>query len=129
LKPPTLLAQYPTIRVALDVQEPDAFVARVTSAGAYDQSSVTLSMGTDHDTASFAVSTIRRCWHSMGKSAYPEAKKLMIMAAAVMVRAWKHELQRFADEENLTTRVSHFPPGTSNWNKIEHRLFSHVSMN
>ena len=70
----------------------------------------------------------------MGRSAYPEARELMIMADGggsngSRVRLWKLELQRLADEENLTIRVSHFPPGTSKWNKIEHRLFSHISMN
>ncbi len=93
-----------------------------------------VSVGTDHDTASFAVSTIRQWWSAMGKATYPEAKELMILADGggsngSRVRLWKLELQRLADELKLTIRVSHFPPGTSKWNKIEHRLFSHISMN
>lgn len=114
----------------------DKELGRANPYGVYDLANNTawVSVGTDHDTASFAVSTIQRWWHSMGKSAYPEAKELMIMADGggsngSRVRLWKLELQRFADEENLTIRVSHFPPGTSKWNKIEHRLFSHISMN
>lgn len=114
----------------------DKELGRANPYGVYDLANNTawVSVGTDHDTASFAVSTIQRWWHSMGKSAYPEAKELMIMADGggsngSRVRLWKLELQRFADEESLTIRVSHFPPGTSKWNKIEHRLFSHISMN
>ena len=91
-------------------------------------------MGTDHDTASFAVATIRRWWFAMGQATYPSAKELMIMADGggsngSRVRLWKLELQRLADELALTIRVSHFPPGTSKWNKIEHRLFSYISLN
>ena len=114
----------------------DKELGRANPYGVYDLANNTawVSVGTDHDTASFAVSTIQRWWRSMGKEAYPEAKELMIMADGggsngSRVRLWKLELQRFADEENLTIRVSHFPPGTSKWNKIEHRLFSHISMN
>lgn len=114
----------------------DKELGRANPYGVYDLANNTawVSVGTDHDTASFAVATIQRWWHSMGKSAYPEAKELMIMADGggsngSRVRLWKLELQRFADEESLTIRVSHFPPGTSKWNKIEHRLFSHISMN
>ena len=114
----------------------DKELGRANPYGVYDLANNTawVSVGTDHDTASFAVSTIQRWWRSMGKEAYPEAKELMIMADGggsngSRARLWKLELQRFADEENLTIRVSHFPPGTSKWNKIEHRLFSHISMN
>jgi Rhodopirellula transposase DDE domain len=114
----------------------DPELGRANPYGVYDLANNTawVSVGTDHDTASFAVSTIQRWWHSMGKEAYPGAKELMIMADGggsngSRVRLWKLELQRFADEDNLTIRVSHFPPGTSKWNKIEHRLFSHISMN
>src|SRR5271156_4766737 len=93
-----------------------------------------VSVGTDHDTASFAVATIRRWWLAMGQPAYPAARELMIMADGggsngSRLRLWKWELQRLADELTLTIRVSHFPPGTSKWNKIEHRLFSHISLN
>jgi hypothetical protein len=114
----------------------DPELGRANPYGVYDLANNTawVSVGTDHDTASFAVSTIQRWWHSMGKEAYPGAKEVMIMADGggsngSRVRLWKLELQRFADEDNLTIRVSHFPPGTSKWNKIEHRLFSHISMN
>lgn len=114
----------------------DKELGRANPYGVYDLANNTawVSVGTDHDTASFAVSTIQRWWHAMGKKTYPDAKELMIMADGggsngSRVRLWKLELQRFADEENLTIRVSHFPPGTSKWNKIEHRLFSHISMN
>lgn len=115
---------------------PDKELGRANPYGVYDVANNTawVSVGTDHDTASFAVTTIKHWWHSMGKSTYPEAKELMIMADGggsngSRVRLWKLELQRFADEQNLTIRVSHFPPGTSKWNKIEHHLFSHISMN
>jgi hypothetical protein len=114
----------------------DKELGRANPYGVYDlaNNNAWVSVGTDHDTASFAVSTIQRWWRAMGKNAYPEAKDLMIMADGggsngSRVRLWKLELQRMADEENLTIRVSHFPPGTSKWNKIEHRLFSHISMN
>ena len=114
----------------------DKQLGRANPYGVYDlaHNNAWVSVGTDHDTASFAVSTIQRWWRAMGRSAYPEAKELMIMADGggsngSRVRLWKLELQRLADEENLTIRVSHFPPGTSKWNKIEHRLFSHISMN
>jgi len=114
----------------------DKELGRANPYGVYDlaNNNAWVSVGTDHDTASFAVSTIQRWWHAMGRSAYPEARELMIMADGggsngSRVRLWKLELQRLADEENLTIRVSHFPPGTSKWNKIEHRLFSYISMN
>jgi Rhodopirellula transposase DDE domain len=88
-----------------------------------------VSVGADHDTASFAVATVWRWWFAMGQSSYPVARELMIMAKGggsngSRVRLWKLELQQLADEPGLTIRVSHFPPGTSKWNKIEHRMFS-----
>ena len=91
-------------------------------------------MGVDHDTASFAVATIRRWWHALGKERYPQAQKLLITADGggsngSRLRLWKLELQRLADETGLAIAVSHFPPGTSKWNKIEHRLFSFISKN
>ncbi len=114
----------------------DTELGRANPYGVYDvaNNSAWVSVGVDHDTASFAVSTIQRWWHAMGKSAYPEARELTIMADGggsngSRVRLWKLELQRLANEENLTIKVCHFPPGTSKWNKIEHRLFSHISMN
>jgi len=93
-----------------------------------------VSVGTDHDTAVFAVDTIRRWWNTMGKEKYPEASELMITADGggsngSRVRLWKLELQKFANEIGFPVRVSHFPPGTSKWNKIEHKMFSYISMN
>ena len=93
-----------------------------------------VSVGIDHDTASFAVNAIRRWWQHMGRRAYPRARSLVITADAggsngPRVRLWKWELQRFANRTGLAITVCHFPPGTSKWNKIEHRLFSHIAMN
>jgi transposase len=93
-----------------------------------------VSVGIDHDTASFAVNTIRRWWKLMGRSAYRRADRLLITADCGgsngnRVRLWKWELQRFADRTGLSLTVCHFPPGTSKWNKIEHRLFSYISIN
>ena len=114
----------------------DAELGRANPYGVYDlaQNAGWVSVGTDHDTASFAVATIRRWWLGMGQPLYPAAKELMIMADGggsngSRVRLWKLELQGLADELNLPIRVCHFPPGTSKWNKIEHRLFSYISMN
>ena len=88
----------------------------------------------DHDTAEFAVETIRRWWRTMGRPAYPEAARLLITADAggsdgSRLRLWKIELQKLADETGLRIVVCHFPPGTSKWNKIEHRLFSYITQN
>jgi hypothetical protein len=109
---------------------------RVTPYGVYDigENAGWVSVGTDHDTGAFAVETIRRWWTSMGKLAYPNAASLMITADCggsngARLRLWKIELQRLADELALPITVCHFPPGTSKWNKIEHRLFSHITMN
>jgi hypothetical protein len=93
-----------------------------------------VSLGIDHDTASFAVNSIRRWWQRMGRPAYSKASSLLITADAggsngTRLRLWKWELQRFANRTGLTITVCHFPPGTSKWNKIEHRLFSHIAMN
>ena len=93
-----------------------------------------VSVGIDHDTASFAVNAIRRWWQRMGRSAYPQARSLVITADAggsngTRLRLWKWELQRFANRTGLAITVCHFPPGTSEWNRIEHRLFSHIAMN
>lgn len=104
--------------------------------GVYDiaDNSAWVSVGTDNDTASFAVATIRRWWFAMGRVLYPEARKLVITADGggsngSRVRLWKIELQKLATELNIPIHVSHFPPGTSKWNKIEHKLFSFISMN
>jgi hypothetical protein len=93
-----------------------------------------VSVGIDHDTARFAVATIRRWWRELGRKAYPNAGTLLITADSggsngSRLRLWKWELQRFADSSGLTVSVSHLPPGTSKWNKIEHRLFSFISQN
>jgi hypothetical protein len=93
-----------------------------------------VSVGVTHDTAAFAVATIRRWWRYMGRKTYPRARTLLITADGggsngARVRLWKWELQRFADDSGLTIRVCHLPPGTSKWNKIEHRLFSFISQN
>lgn len=93
-----------------------------------------VNVGCDHDTAAFAVASIRRWWLSMGQEVYPDAAELLICADGggsngYRVRLWKVELQTFATETGLGISICHFPPGTSKWNKIEHRLFSHISMN
>jgi hypothetical protein len=93
-----------------------------------------VSVGIDHDTASFAVRTIRRWWQVMGRTVYPHAKELLITADSggsngSRVRLWKWELQKFADATGQSITVCHLPPGTSKWNKIEHRLFSYITMN
>lgn len=114
----------------------DKELGRANPYGVYDLANNTgwVSVGTDHDTASFAVATIRRWWLAMGSPLYPDVKELMITADGggsngSRVRLWKLELQQLSDELDIPIRVSHFPPGTSKWNKIEHRLFSHISMN
>ena len=93
-----------------------------------------MSVGTDHDTAAFAVETIRRWYTQIGHNAYPGAEKLLICADGggsngYRLRAWKTQLAALATETGLDITVCHLPPGTSKWNKIEHRLFSHISMN
>lgn len=93
-----------------------------------------VSVGTDHDTAEFAVQTIRNWWLQMGLHSYSKAKELLIMADGggsngSRSRLWKLEIQRLANETGLTISVSHFPPGTSKWNKIEHRMFSFITKN
>ncbi len=104
--------------------------------GIYDmgRNEAWVNIGRDHDTPAFAVASIRRWWNAMGKRAHAEAEELFITADAggsngYRSRVWKHELQKFADETNLKVCVSHFPPGTSKWNKIEHRLFCHITQN
>lgn len=104
--------------------------------GVYDltRNSGWVSIGIDHDTASFAVTTIRRWWQKMGRTAYPGARSLLITADSggsnsARSRLWKLELQRWANRTGLTIRVCHFPLGTSKWNKIGHRLFSFITLN
>ena len=93
-----------------------------------------VNVGTDHDTATFAVASIRAWWKAEGRKAYPKAKRILVTADSggsngARLRLWKWELQRLADEIGLPISVSHFPPGTSKWNKVEHRLFSFISSN
>ena len=93
-----------------------------------------VSVGRDHDTPAFAMASLRQWWNEMGMHRYPEARELFITADAggsngYRSRAWKHGLQQFADETGVRIEVSHFPPGTSKWNKIEHRLFCHITQN
>lgn len=116
------------------IREPDK--GKVAPYGVYDvgRNVGWVSVGVDHDTAAFAVESIRRWWRSMGQPSYPKAKRLLITADSggsngARVRLWKWELQRLADETGLEISVCHFPPGTSKWNKIEHRLFSFISQN
>jgi hypothetical protein len=104
--------------------------------GVYDMGANTgwVNVGTDHDTATFAVESIRRWWRQVGADCYPTAKRLLITADSggsngARLRLWKAELARFADETGLAVTVVHLPPGTSKWNKVEHRLFSHITMN
>jgi hypothetical protein len=104
--------------------------------GIYDPTNNTgwVSVGVDHETSKFAVRTIRRWWQVMGKKRYPKAKSILITADSggsngARVRLWKKELQELADKSGLSITVLHYPPGTSKWNKIEHRLFSYISMN
>ena len=93
-----------------------------------------VSVGTDHDTPVFAVTSIEAWWKRVGQKRYPDAREIFITADAggsngYRLHVWKHELQRFADRIGRSIRVSHFPPGTSKWNKVEHRLFSFISIN
>ena len=111
-------------------------LGRATPYGVYDiaQNEAWVSVGVDHDTAAFAVESIRRWWWSMGYALYPQATRLLITADAggsngYRLRLWKIELQKLADETRLEIAVCHFPPGTSKWNKIEHRLFSAITQN
>jgi transposase len=111
-------------------------LGRAAPYGVYDvtQNAGWVSVGVDHDTAAFAAQSIRRWWESMGSQAYPKAAKLLITADAggsngARVRLWKLELQKLADQTGLEISICHLPPGTSKWNKIEHRLFSFISQN
>ncbi len=104
--------------------------------GIYDieRNEALVNVGVDRETSAFAVESIRRWWHHLGQQAYPDSTNLLITADAggsngYRRRAWKTELQTLANETGLTITVVHFPPGTSKWNKIEHRLFCHLSMN
>ena len=111
-------------------------LGRAAPYGVYDiaNNAGWVSVGIDHDTASFAVNTIRRWWQTMGRERYPDAKTLLITADGggsngTRVRLWKRELQTLANELGLEITVCHLPPGTSKWNRIEHRLFSFITQN
>ena len=115
---------------------PDPSVPRAHPYGIYELTRNTgfVNVGTDHDTATFAVASIRAWWRAQGQRAYPKARRLLITADAggsngSRLRLWKWELQRWADELRLPISVCHFPPGTSKWNKVEHRLFSFITSN
>ena len=104
--------------------------------GVYDMkhNDALVNVGSDHDTPEFAVASIRLWWNAMGKDAYPESKKLFITVDSggsngYRCHLWKHEIQKFANETDLVIEVSRLPPGTSKWNKIEHRLFCHITRN
>jgi len=114
----------------------DLHLGKVVPYGVYDVSANQgwVSVGIDHDTAQFAVETIRRWWREMGRPLYPQAREILVTADCGgsnghRVRLWKVELQKLADELGLKVHVCHFPPGTSKWNKIEHRMFCCISQN
>jgi hypothetical protein len=115
---------------------PDPQVPKAVPYGVYDeqQNLGWVNVGCSHDTASFAVASIRRWWQEMGQELYPEAEQVLLCADGggsngYRLRLWKVELQRWATEVGLDVTACHYPPGTSKWNKIEHRLFSHITMN
>ena len=115
---------------------PSHAVGKAIPFGVFDmaRNEAWVSVGNDHDTPAFAVASIRQWWKSMGRRAYPDGTELLITADAggsngYRPRAWKVQIQELADETGLHIRVCHFPPGTSKWNKIEHRLFCHITQN
>jgi hypothetical protein len=121
----------------VDVHDfPQQAIGKAIPYGVYDLGANDgfVSVGVDHDTPKFAVVTIEAWWKKIGSLRYPNAREVFITADAggsngYRLRVWKYELQRLADKLDLTIRVSHFPPGTSKWNKLEHRLFSFISIN
>jgi Rhodopirellula transposase DDE domain len=115
---------------------PQDSAGRAVPCGVYDITGDTgwVSVGTDHDTAAFAVESVRRWWNAAGRDDYPAARRLLVTADAggsngYRTRAWKAGLAALALEAGLEVTVCHFPPGTSKWNKVEHRLFAHITMN
>jgi len=117
-----------------DFKDPE--LGKAIPYGVYDleRNAGWVNVGVDHDTAEFAVESVRRWWSTMGAAVYPLAKRLLITADGggsngYRTRAWKFQLQQLADESGLEITVCHFPPGTSKWNKIEHRLFCHITHN
>jgi Rhodopirellula transposase DDE domain len=128
-----LQGQAPQVRV-YDFVDPE--LGKAIPYGVYDLHANVgwVSVGVDHDTPAFAVATIRAWWLQMGAAMYPQAKELLITADSggsnsARARLWKRELQRFADDSGLRVGVSHLPPGTSKWNKIEHHMFCHITAN
>ena len=129
-----LVAKQPQHVRGHDFPKPE--VPRAYPYGIYDlgQNAGFVNVGTDHDTAAFAVASIRGWWNFEGRHLYPTANQILITADGggsngSRLRLWKLELQKFADEIGLALSICHFPPGTSKWNKIEHRLFSFISSN
>ena len=119
---------------AHDFKDPE--LGKAIPCGVYDVAANKgwVSVGVDHDTAAFAASTLRRWWERMGREACPDAKRLLVTADSggsnsPTGRLWKRELQRFADDTGLAVWACHFPPGTSKWNKIEHRMFCWITEN
>lgn len=115
---------------------PDKELGKAVPYGIYDLAGNQgyVNVGINHDTGEFAVQSIRRWWENLGKKKYRQSKRLLVTADSggsngYRLRLWKKELQKFADEQKLEITVCHFPPGTSKWNKIEHRLFSFISTN
>ena len=115
---------------------PDRKLGKAVPYGVYDlvHNEAGVSVGVSHDTAEFAVTAIQRWWTRMGKKRYPSAKRLLITADcggsnSPRTRLWRWELQRLANKTGLAIEVCHYPPGTSKWNKIEHRLFCHITRN
>jgi len=121
----------------VDVHDfPSDAIGKAIPYGVYDLSANDgfVSVGVDHDTPVFAVTSIEAWWNQVGKKRYPNARELFITADAggsnsYRSHVWKHQLQRVADKLDMSIHVSHFPPGTSKWNKVEHRLFSFISIN
>ena len=121
----------------VDVHDfPDPEVPKAVPYGIYDiaNNEGWMEVGSDHDTGAFAVNAIRRWWETMGKARYPDARRLMITADGggsngYRNRLWKRELSHFANETGLAITVCHYPPGTSKFNKVEHRLFSFITIN
>ncbi len=121
---------------AVEVHDFPSEAGKVSPYGVYDpvRNEAFVNVGTDHDTAAFAVNSIASWWHTMGQPAYPDATELLITADGggsnnPRTRLWRLPLQHLADDTGLIIKVCHFPPGTSKWNKVEHRLFSHITMN
>jgi hypothetical protein len=131
--------QWRTTKQPIQVQGhdfPGPEIPRAFPYGIYDigRNAGFVNVGTDHDTGAFAVASIRGWWRAQGRKIYPDAKTILITADGGgsngwRLRLWKLELQKFADQTALGISVCHFPPGTSKWNKIEHRLFSFISSN